>query len=121
MRPYIFTPKIRMIETIDKGRGVMATFSIKKGEVIEEATSFILSIDRKPKGSIARYMYEYDLKGKTYYVAVLGFGMLYNHSKEGQNISCGVNRSTGIFTYFASRDIVPGEELLIEYNNNEFK
>jgi len=117
---YIFTPKMRMIDTPDKGRGVVALQHISRGEILEQATSFVLSKNVKPRGAIAKYMYEYEFKGSTYYVAVLGFGMLYNHSKEHQNVVCGVDRLTGIWTYFAARNIARGEELLIEYNNAEF-
>lgn len=120
-RHYVFTPKMRMVETTSKGRGVIAIHPIRKGEIVEQATSFIISIGKKPKGPIVNYMYNYDIGGKTHYLGVLGFGMLYNHSKKDQNIICVANKKTGLFTYYANRNILVGEELLIEYGNNEFK
>jgi len=49
---------------------------------------------------------------------VLGFGMIYNHS-ERNNVDCSIDYKDFLFRYKTNQKIKKGQELLINYGNEE--
>ncbi len=50
---------------------------------------------------------------------VLAVGWFLNHSKSNANAEVGEPRGIRTYSWYASRDIEAGEEILIDYNNLE--
>jgi SET domain-containing protein len=101
-------------EVKGKGRGVFATFRIKKGTIIERVPVLLVPIEDLVGGlenpTLNKYFYQWNKK----HIAVsLGYGSLYNHSFEPN--ACYIHGSKTL-TYRALRDIAKGEEITINYN-----
>jgi len=118
-----------------EGRGVFSSKSIKKGELIEEAHMILLNNYKWEEcdEELARYVLPWaelrpdwkdfcDEQGGILQihasrpVAVLGFGMIYNHSPDN-NINYKVDKSEFMCSYRSNRDITEGEELTINYGD----
>lgn len=106
--------KIEVKSAGAKGRGVFATASIKKGELIE--TSPYIEVPAKDHDVIAETMLEnywYHVRGK---VRAIGLGLtsLYNHSlKPNADFRVvSVNKTVSII---ALRQIKKGEEIVFDY------
>lgn len=122
-----------------EGRGVFCTEDIKKGELVEEAHMILLENNKWEEcdKELARYVLpwmelredweEYcDEHGGILKqhavrpVAVLGYGMIYNHSDKN-NLDYEVDKHRFFCGYTANRDIAAGSELTINYGEDYFK
>ncbi len=99
----------------DFNRGVFATCSIKKGELLHSAPVIAYPNEQHEhieKTLLADYAFEYGI-GRT--AILLGYGMLFNHSYD-PNATYEINFDNETFDFFAYKDIEAGEEILINYN-----
>jgi len=92
------------------GRGVFATRSFAKGEVIEACPTVELA-DADVRGRLNDYVFTSVSDGDV--LLVLGHGMLYNHSPE-PNVEY-VQHDPSTITFRALRKVRPGDELTIDY------
>ena len=102
------------------GRGLFATKSIKKGDLVEVCPVVVLdrvSSNRIQKTFLASYVFSWtggrDAIG-------LGHGSLFNHSLE-PNVGWQLDSVRGLLIFEALRDIKPGEQLLINYQYDPSK
>lgn len=97
----------------NSGRGVFAGKNFKKGEVIEVAPILILEfsdfVDTK-----WNKLFEYYFWMDDYVALALGFGSLYNHSKQ-PNCKYELDRKKETITFTAILDIKKDEEILFNY------
>lgn len=116
-----------------EGRGVFCLEDIERGELIEEAHIILLS-DNKWENcdkELSRYVLPWvelrddwqdfceenegiEFRHASRPLAVLGFGMIYNHSDDN-NVDFHVDQHRFFCSYKANRDIVSGSELFINY------
>ncbi|MBN1169272.1 SET domain-containing protein-lysine N-methyltransferase [Candidatus Woesebacteria bacterium] len=118
----IFPPKkIKIIKINNKGRGVVATEKILKGEVIEKCPLIILGkeddkfIKDKSMSDTLYYYYlqQPDLKRDC---IMLGYGSLYNHSSSpNSEIDYENDQKETNMIFRAIRDIEAGEEITWDY------
>lgn len=118
--------KIKIVEIAGKGRGVVATKKIRKGEIIE--TCPIMEISETEKKFIEKdsdiikfyYLIQEDLKRCC---LMLGYGSIYNHSENpNADIDYEEDKSQKYLRFIALKDIKPGEEVVYDYefeNNKE--
>ena len=99
-----------------EGRGVFASKDIKKGEIIEVAPILILEftdfIDTK-----WNLLFEYYFWMETYVALALGYGSMYNHSKDA-NCKYKLDKKNKIITFTAIKDILKGVEVLFDYKGS---
>jgi uncharacterized protein len=93
-----------------RGRGVFATRVFAEGETVEVCPTVEIS---QGGGDLADYLFESTNEG--YFLVVLGFGMLYNHSSEPNLDYYQDDPST--LEFVAQRRIERGEELTISYGD----
>ncbi len=98
------------------GKGVFASENIEKGEVVEVAPILILEfsdfIDTK-----WNLLFEYYFWLDDFVVLALGYGSLYNHSKD-PNAKYEINQKNKIITFTALKDIKKDEEILFDYSGS---
>ena len=98
------------------GRGVFASSDIKKGEVIEVAPILILEfkdfIDTK-----WNLLFEYYFWMDDFVVLALGYGGLYNHSKE-PNSKYKINKKQSTIIFTAIKNISQGQEIYFNYKGS---
>jgi SET domain-containing protein len=107
---------IRVRNVKGKGRGVFASETIAKGNLIERVPIVLVPIEHLIGGLyspvLARFFYMWNKKN----VAIsLGYGSLYNHSYR-PNAHYQHGKMT--ISYTALRDIAKGEEITINYNGD---
>lgn len=105
--------KIALSTFQGKGRGVVATERIEKGELIEQAP-VIPSPDGEWVQKTRYKDYFFKWKGEDLALA-LGFGSLYNHSY-APNAIFYRNDDDLVIEFVALRTIEKGEEILVNYN-----
>ena len=93
-----------------RGRGVFATRVFADGETVEVCPTVEIS---QGGGDLADYLFESTSEG--YFLVVLGFGMLYNHSAQ-PNLDY-YQEESGTLEFVAQRRIERGEELTISYGD----
>lgn len=111
--------KIKVTNIKGKGRGVVAIKNIKKGEIIEYCPVVFISrkeADFFEKGkTILNYYYLQQPEHKKA-VLMLGYGLLYNHSKEpNAEIDYDVKDLKDYLFFRALRKIKKGEEIVYDY------
>jgi SET domain-containing protein len=98
-----------------KGRGVFATEFIKKGTLIERVPVLVVPAKEilfdEIDTTLSHYVFEW---GRDTVAVALGYGSLYNHSYKPNARYDDMGRQTK--SYFAVRNIEPGEEVTINYN-----
>ncbi|HEX8203993.1 MAG TPA: SET domain-containing protein [Isosphaeraceae bacterium] len=95
-----------------KGRGVFARRLIRKGAIIERVPVIVLPAEEVVGGTtLANYSFQW---GRGQAALALGYGSLYNHSYRPNARYWDVGPQTKEFT--ALRDIVPGEEITVNYH-----
>jgi SET domain-containing protein len=101
-----------------KGRGVVAERHFRAGETIERAPVIVIPREEAPlirDTRLAHYYYEWGDDCREAAIA-LGYGSLYNHSYT-PNARYEFREDQECLEFFALRDIEPGEEITINYNN----
>lgn len=98
------------------GKGVFAAKSIKKGEIIEVAPILILEftdfIDTK-----WNLLFEYYFWLDDFVVLALGYGSLYNHSKN-PNAKYQISKEKKTITFTALTDIKKAKEIVFNYKGS---
>lgn len=111
--------KIKIVKTPGKGRGVVATEDIKKGEIIE--TCPVVFISDKEAELIGQQKevleYYYLLQSAiNKHSIMLGYGSLYNHSKNpNADIDYDTKDCQDYIVFEAIKDIKKGEEIVYDY------
>ncbi len=96
------------------GRGVYTSQLIPEGTIVELAPVIVLNTqDRKAIHATGLHDYYFIWDGDQAVIA-LGYGSLYNHSSEA-NLAFEMDYEFDQIRFSAVRDIVAGEELLIDY------
>jgi len=101
-----------------KGRGVVAQRRFRSGEQIERAPVIVIPANEAPlirDTRLAHYYYEWGDDCRSAAIA-LGCGSLYNHSYS-PSARFEFREAEECLEFFALRDIEPGEEITINYNN----
>lgn len=103
-----------------KGRGVVAQRPFRAGETIERPPVIVISREEVAlirETRLASYYYEWGADCRQGAIA-LGYGSLYNHSYEpnARFVFC---EDEECLEFVALREIEPGEEITINYNNLE--
>lgn len=121
--------KIKIASVQGKGRGVVATKKIKKGEIIEKSPFIILSqIDTEHTvNSDFLHFYIIELMKFNKTALMLGYGSLYNHSYQPnmetdpfpEGYEAGKDLIQDYITFRALRDIEVGEELTFSYYEDD--
>jgi len=117
----IYPPKkIKIIDIKGKGRGVVATEDIAKGEIIE--TCPIIFISKREAEMIEKlsdvleyyYLWQYTIDK---FCIMFGYGSMYNHSKENPNadIDFDTENPKNYLMFEAIKDIKAGEEIAMDY------
>ena len=133
------SPHLQVRASDIEGRGVFSSADIKKNEKIEEAHLILLNNHKWEEcdKELSRYALPWvelredwkdfcDTNGgilgvhATRPVAVLGFGMIYNHS-DMYNINFNVDKKRFLCSFVANRDIPADTELTINYGEEYFK
>jgi len=109
--------KVKM--TPKMGRGLFAAVSINKGQIIHRAEIIKVldsEVDKCP--ALAAYVFMYN---KKYSAMALGYGALFNHSKE-PNVDYYFTKfeNRQVLEFVATRDIAPEEELFIFYGGEDY-
>ena len=115
--------KIRVASSPIHGLGVFASQDISAGELIEECSFLELPIENGESSSLLiDYRFNYPsgpMTPLTKQVVVLGSGSLYNHSDNADAYWVTDSRSK-TFKFFASRDILAGEEIFTYYGDSSY-
>jgi len=110
----IAATKLEVKDSLIAGRGVFATASIAKGEILEECHFFkATGRDYKSLDNLKDLVFNYPINVKNC-VLVLGFGSIYNHSVDGAAY-WETDTEAKLFRFIASRDIPVGAEILMDY------
>ncbi|CAH8537936.1 unnamed protein product [Heterobilharzia americana] len=124
---------MKIIQTEEKGRGIIATRSFHEGEFVVEYAGDLISekiakqreIEYKRDPSIGSYMFFFVHLGQKYCVDATKetprLGRLINHSRLKPNCIVKVIPVDGIprLALFARKPISPGEELLYDYGDRD--
>lgn len=103
-------------KTKERGWGVYCSKPIKKGRVFETAPIIFLPAKVwKRTSDTPIESYRFSFWGDSCAI-VLGFGSLYNHSKEGENCSYNLNRKSRTYSFYATKDIPANTEIFHDYN-----
>jgi hypothetical protein len=101
-----------------KGRGVVAERAFRAGETIERPPVLVVPGDEAAfvrQTRLNSYYFEWGDDCKQAAIA-LGYGSLYNHSYS-PNARYEFREPEECLEFVALRDIAPGEEITINYNN----
>jgi len=122
-----------------EGRGVFSTHDINQGDIIEEAHMILLknNIWEDCDEELRRFVFPWVELRKdwkefceehggvlnqhvTRPVAILGFGMIYNHA-DSNNVDYCVDKHRFLCSFKTNRAIAAGTELTISYGDDYFK
>nr|CDS29097.2 histone lysine n methyltransferase setd8 [Hymenolepis microstoma] len=123
---------MKVVETEDKGRGVITTRLFTEGEFVVEYIGELVSerearareVEYKKDPNIGSFMFFFAYGGQRYCVDATEetdkFGRLINHSRQHPNCIVKVIPIDGVprLSLFAKTDIPPGEELLYDYGDH---
>jgi len=100
-------------------RGLIASEKIADGQVIEKCPAVIYPKNEEiiEQTVFDHYVFDWD---ETHEALALGYGSLCNHSYE-RNVSVDYDFETKEIIFTALREILPGEELLISYNDDSLE
>ncbi len=115
-------PGLFIMHSETKGRGVFTSNSIQKGDLVESTPVIVLTKEDREvlhETSLHDYYFLWGQAQKACAIA-LGYGSLYNHSR-ASNLEFTLVYGEDCIEFHASRDIEPGEELLINYASAEHK
>ncbi len=95
------------------GRGVYAVDAIPAGAVVEIAPIILLEVAQQPfPQAIRRLVFNWS---QAHFAMALGYGSIYNHADQ-PNLRYSRDLEQRIIRFTALRDIQPGEQLTISYN-----
>lgn len=98
--------------------GIFAKFPIKKFELLEESPYFIVPNKKLKKiSSCLSYSYFFD---NDHSIIGMGYSGLYNHDFES-NVNYEIDRLNEIMRHYATRDIESGEELTLNYGEENVR
>jgi len=117
--PLFIHPGVK-VRPCEWGFGVFTETFIPSGATIEEC--HYLKVPRQYVSGPPMTDYVFNLtwgehetpREGEWMAVVLGYGMIYNHSNE-PNVSYFRGGERDLFTFYATRDIQPGEQLCITY------
>lgn len=98
------------------GRGVFATESIKKGEIIEVAPILVLQFEDFVD-TRWNLLFEYYFWMDDEVVLALGYGSMYNHSRDA-NAEYEIDIKKKSITFTAIKNIKKDEEVLFNYKGS---
>jgi uncharacterized protein len=98
-------------------RGVFCVDYIKSGECFEEAPVVILPAGEVKETALMDYTFKLNA---TEYALALGYGSLYNHRNQPM-AEWKIDETRKTISFFALRDIEPGEEIFISYGKSYWK
>lgn len=103
----------------EKGRGVYANRSYKKGEVVEKCLVIIIdqSFQKLPE-ELKKIVFDWGVLAETHKresAIALGFGSMYNHD-DPANMKYQADLEQELLIFTTVREINKGEELTINYN-----
>jgi len=117
--------KIEVVDIKGKGRGVVATKNIKKDEIIEYCPIVFISekeaafFEKEKTNLKFYYLFQYAINKKC---VMLGYGSLYNHSKNpNADVDYDTKNPKNYLIFEAIKDIKAGEEVLIDYEFDDDK
>lgn len=113
------TSSLLVVETEERGRGVVANRDFQPGELIEPCPVLIIPAAEWPameKSILYHYGYAFGADGEDMAIA-LGYGSLYNHSYT-PNAMYQRRLEQGIIDFVAIRHIHRGEEITVNYNGD---
>lgn len=112
------TDSLEIKNTSEKGRGVFAKRDFSEGEIIEHAPVIVIPTNEEPSRDMVLYNYTFGW-GKDFKQSALalGYGSLYNHSKN-PNAYWILNEKNLEINFIAKRAIKAEEEITISYNGN---
>jgi uncharacterized protein len=111
-------PHIYIAHTPAKGRGVFTALEIPDGSPIEICPLILIPADQnKLIDQTALYDY-YFIWDQDHFAIALGYGSLYNHSSMPNAVVI-YDFDTSEIQIEAIRDILAGEEILINYHDDE--
>lgn len=112
------TDSLEIKNTLEKGRGVFAKRDFLEGEIIEHAPVIVIPTNEEPTRDMVLYNYTFgwgkDLKQSA---LALGYGSLYNHSKN-PNAYWVLNEKNLEIDFIAKTAIKAEEEITLSYNGN---
>lgn len=111
-----FNRKITVKDSKGMGRGIFATENIKKGEIIEVAPIIVLQFEDFVE-TRWNLLFEYYFWLDDEVVLALGYGSLYNHSKDS-NAEYKINIMKKSITFTAIKDIKKGKEIFFNYKGS---
>jgi SET domain-containing protein len=107
--------KVYVDKSIIAGRGVFASTDIPEGEILEQC-HYVDITDQNFK-VLSKPLDDYIFNRRGVFCIVLGYGMIYNHSKNpSAKYSYDVEKDC--FTYTTIRKIDAGEEILVDYKKH---
>lgn len=112
------SPALTVRASPGRGRGVHALRAFAAGECIERAPVIVLAareLDAIRSTLLGRYYFEWGEDDESGALA-LGYGSLYNHSYT-PNATYEFREELMAIDFLALREIGPGEEITINYNN----
>lgn len=105
---------IMIKNTRKMGRGIYTDCLIKKGELVQEVPLITLTNTKEVsmimKTQLRYYVYSY----KQGLAIAGGYGSFFNHSKN-YNIEATLYIKKKVIKYFATKDILPGRQLFLNY------
>lgn len=113
-------PKLYIVETEERGRGVFSSVHFHEGDLIEICPVIICpprDFEKIHNSSLHDY---YFLWGEKYdhLAFALGYGSLYNHSRT-PNASVLMDLEKNTIDFYCIKPIRPGEEILFNYHDHE--
>lgn len=111
-------------QTSSAGRGVFADVPLQAGTLIEVSHVLLFPAEEYEKHGRHTQLDEYTYiwhkgaEGNTMALA-LGLGSLFNHSHQSPNVKYMLDRECGTIQYTLTRDVLPGEELMISYGTGQ--
>jgi len=109
--------KIYVDDSPIHGRGVFASELIKKDEIIEECHHIIVPAS-KYTPILHEHFFSWPKGNSNQFSICLGFGSIFNHSDEAFNADWETDVTNNKFIFFATRNILPGEEICTNYKRS---
>lgn len=110
---------LRIVRVPGKGRGIVSTRSLARGEVLDSAPVVVIPARQWAlvgQTVLSAFCFIWDDDTGSVAIA-LGLGSLFNHSY-APNVWCDKDMRGRLIVFQALRDIAAGEELTINYNGD---